>query len=130
VSSIFAFPLVVGPLKLGAVDLYSLDPMSLGANDSHRASALAEVISRHVLREAIGAAEGSGVLDVNPRSRRTVHQATGIVLAQLGMSPDDALLMIQGHAFATNQAMMDVAGQIVDGGIVFRRHQGRIEMAP
>src|SRR5947208_7925257 len=51
VASIFAFPLVVGPLKLGAVDLYSADPVELGAGDSQRATALAAVIGRHVLRE-------------------------------------------------------------------------------
>lgn len=128
VSSVFAFPLVVGTLKLGAVDLYSVHPIALDADATQRASTLAGVIGRHVLREALGSSDGSDILDLNPRSRRTIHQATGIVLAQLATSADDALLMIQGHAFASNRAMMEVAGEIVEGRIVFRRQDGRIEV--
>lgn len=133
VNSVFAFPLVVGPLKLGAVDLYSVDQVSLGATDSQRATLLAAIIGRHLLRDALAAAErGEAIdaIDANPRSRRTIHQATGVVLAQLGMSPEDALLMIQGHAFATNRTMMDVAGDIVEGRLAFRRQGGRIEVVP
>jgi hypothetical protein len=127
VSSMFAFPLVVGPLKLGAIDLYSVDPVSLDADDSQRASALAAIIGRHVLREALASSDRTEI-DANPRSRRTIHQATGVVLAQLGMSPEDALLMIQGHAFAANRSMMDVATEIVEGRLAFRRRSGRIEV--
>ncbi len=130
VTSIFAFPLVVGTLKLGAVDLYSVDPVQLDAHDSQRASALAGVIGRHILRDALSGGDGSDIQDLNPRSRRTIHQATGFVLAQLGTSPDDALLIIQGHAFASSLPMMDVASDIIEGRLSFRRHQGRIEVSP
>jgi hypothetical protein len=130
VSSIFAFPLIVGPLKLGAVDLYSQDPVALDAGDTQRAAALAEVIGRHILRAALATASADDDADLNPRTRRTVHQATGVVLAQLAISPDDALVMIQAHAFASGLSVMEVAGEIVEGTLRFRRHQGRIEVAP
>jgi hypothetical protein len=130
VSSIFAFPLIVGPLKLGSVDLYSRDPVQLDANDSQRASTLAAIVGRHVLRGALTATAPATGEDANPRSRRVIHQATGVVLAQLGVSPDDALLMVQGHAFATSRSMMSVAEEIVEGTLVFRRINGRIEVAP
>ncbi len=130
VSSIFAFPLIVGPIKLGSVDLYSRDPVQLDASDSSRASALAAVVGRHVLRGALSASAPSYEVDANPRSRRTIHQATGVVLAQLAIDPDDALLMIQGHAFAANRSMMDVAEEIVEGRLAFRRQDGRIEVVP
>ena len=81
-----------------------------------------------MLRGALGSREAADSLDVNPRSRRTIHQATGIVLAQLGMSADDALLIIQGHAFATDQPMMDVAASIVDGQLAFHRDSGGIQV--
>jgi len=126
VSSIFAFPLIVGPLKLGSVDLYSLDPVALDANESLRAATLAAIVSRHVLRGALETAPAD--VTPNPRSRRVIHQATGVVLAQLGVSPDDALLMIQGQAFATGRSMMDVADEVVEGRLAFVRRQGRIEV--
>lgn len=128
VSSIFAFPLVVGPLKLGAVDLYSRDPMTLDADETRRASTLAAVVGRHVLRHALNEAAPIDDVDKNPRSRRTIHQATGVVLAQLGMPADEALLLIQGHAFATSRPMMEVAGEIVEGRLGFRNRSGRIEV--
>ena len=130
VSSVFAFPLIVGPLKLGAVDLYSRDPVELDATDSQRASALAAIVGRHVLRSALEASAPAAGGDTNPRSRRTIHQATGVVLAQLGIGPEDALLMIQGHAFASERSMMDIADEIVEGRLAFRSRHGRIEVGP
>ena len=130
VSSIFAFPLIVGPPRLGAVDLYSHEPVDLDAGDTQRAAALAEVVGRHILRAALATSSVDDDSDLNPRTRRTVHQATGVVLAQLEISPDDALVMIQAHAFASGHSVMEVAGEIVEGRLRFRRHHGRIEVAP
>ena len=130
VSSIFAFPLIVGPLKIGAVDLYSQDPVALDPGANQRATALADVVGRHILRAALATASADDDADLNPRTRRTVHQATGVVLAQLQISPDDALVMIQAHAFASGQSVMEVAGEIVEGRLRFRRSLGRIEVTP
>jgi hypothetical protein len=130
VSSIFAFPLIVGPLRLGSVDLYSRDPVELDPQDSSRAAALAAVVGRHVLRGALSATAPAHEEDANPRSRRVIHQATGVVLAQLAIGPDDALLMIQGHSFATGRPMMDVAEAIVERRLTFRKKDGRIEVGP
>lgn len=130
VSSIFAFPLIVGPLRLGAVDLYSRTPLKLDAAEVHRASTLAAVAGRRVLREALGTSDSPTDVDANPRTRRVIQQATGIVLAQLDLPPDDALLIIQGHAFATSRSMMEVATEIVDGSLAFRSRSGRIEVLP
>jgi AmiR/NasT family two-component response regulator len=63
----------------------------------------------------------------NPYSRRIVHQATGIVLAQLDVSADDARLVIQSHAFANDRSMMDVSRDIVDGRLDLSLDHGRIE---
>ena len=57
-----------------------------------------------------------------------MHQATGFLLAQLGLAADDARLIIQGHAFATGRSMMETASAIVDGELRFRRIDGRIEV--
>lgn len=127
VSSMFAFPLIVGPLRLGAVDLYSHEPVVLDDRQSRQASAMADVIGRNVLREALKSADAVEPAP-NPLSRRLVHQATGVVLAQLDVSADDAQLMIQGHAFASGRSMMDVAKDIVEGVMRFHRADGRIEV--
>ena len=129
VSSVFAFPLTIGPLRFGAVDLYSTDPVILSDAQAHQAGAMAEVVSRHVLRRAlnsIGVEESDAVSAV---SRRLVHQASGIVLAQIDVSADDARLVNQGQAFASSRPMMDVAQDILDGRLRFTREGSRIEVA-
>jgi hypothetical protein len=127
VRSIFAFPLAVGPLRIGAVDLYSLQPVELNRMQVRQADAMAGVVGRHVLRQALNDLGRDTADTGNAYSRRIVHQATGMVLAQLHLSPDDARLVIQGHAFATDRSMMDVAQDVIDGRIRFSNQDAGIE---
>ncbi|MFF1573345.1 GAF and ANTAR domain-containing protein [Leifsonia sp. NPDC058292] len=128
IGALFAFPLQVGPLKIGAVDMYSLIPAVLDPTQSKRASEMADLVARRVLQDALSRSSDEYTDDVgNPYSRRIVHQATGVVLAQLDISADDARLVIQGHAFSNDRSMMDVSRDILDGRIDFSVRQGRIE---
>lgn len=125
--SVFAFPLAIGPLRIGAVDLYSLERVALDGKQAKQADAMAEVVGRHVLRQALGAVGRDYDVNGNAYSRRVVHQATGMVLAQLGISADDARLVIQGHAFAASRSMMEVAQDILDGRLDFADESDGIE---
>jgi hypothetical protein len=127
ISSIFAFPLAVGPLRMGAVDLYSVSPVELDRRQTKQADAMAAVVGRHVLRQALNAV-GRDADDVgNAFSRRLIHQATGVVLAQLDLSADDARLVIHGHAFAASRSMKEVAQDILDGRLNFSKGDSGIE---
>jgi hypothetical protein len=127
VESLFAFPLVLGTLRIGAVDLYSSKPVELNPTQTQQAESMASVVSRHVLRHALDEADGDYRDDGNAHSRRVIHQATGMVLAQLRLPADDARLVIQGHAFATDQSMMDVAKAIINRQLTFRNGSEGIE---
>jgi hypothetical protein len=129
VGSVFAFPLVVGPLRFGAVDMYSSAPVRLSSTQTRQAGALAEVVSRHVLRRALSAIGEDPDEGISAFSRRLIHQATGVVLASIDVSADDARLVIQGHAFASGKPMMTVAQDILDGRLRFVRDGDRIEVA-
>lgn len=126
VCSIFAFPLIVGTLRFGAVDLYSMTPLSLDSQQTRRATVMAEAVGRRLLKDAIAEADG-GEERYGPHSRRVIHQATGVVLAQLGLTPEDAELVIQGHAFGTGRSMMEVAREITSGRLAFARRGDGIE---
>lgn len=129
-GAIFAFPLVIGPLRIGAVDLYSVRPTELTDVQSRQASEMAEVVSRRVLRRAIMRMNhdlGGDDKSSSAFSRRVIHQATGMVLSQLDVAIDDARLVIEGHAFASNRSMMDVASDIVDGTLNFSVQRDGIE---
>jgi hypothetical protein len=116
---------------MGAVDLYSSAPVSLNRTQTRQADAMAGVVSRHVLRRALTAVgrdeDDTGVDVGNAYSRRLLHQATGMVLAQLGISADDARLVIHGHAFAASRPVMDVAQDVLDGRLNFSKRDDGIE---
>jgi hypothetical protein len=129
VSALFAFPLTVGPLRIGAVDLYSIRPVSLDSTQSRQAAAMADEVGKHVLRQALQAVAGEREETDNAYSRRLVHQATGMVLAQLRVPADEARLIIQGHAFAAGRSMMEVAQDIVERRLSFLHGERGIEVS-
>ncbi|MBT2504026.1 ANTAR domain-containing protein [Curtobacterium sp. ISL-83] len=128
VQALFAFPIAFGPFRLGAMDAYEVRPTTLAPAQVEQASALAAALGRRLLHRAVAAIgdEGEG-LDLGPFSRRVVHQATGVVLAQLDITPDDAHLLIQGHAFTRHTSMREVAHEIIAGHLRFERHGDQIE---
>jgi hypothetical protein len=114
-------------LRMGAVDLYSVVPVSLDHTQTRQADAMAGVIGRYVLRQALNAVGRDEEEAGNAYSRRLLHQATGIVLAQLDVSAEDARLVIQGHAFAASRPVMDIAQEVLDGRLNFSRQHDGIE---
>jgi hypothetical protein len=127
VGAIFAFPLRVGLLQIGAVDLYSHLPLRLDAQQAREAGEMAGEVGRRVLLHAL---DGIGLDEEMPAdgfSRRLIHQATGMVLAQLDLNADDARLVIQGHAFAADRPMMEIARDIIEGRLDFTRQSIGIE---
>jgi hypothetical protein len=123
IISIFAFPLLVGSLAVGTVDLYAADSRTLTDEQVGHGRSLAALAAQQLLRRQLAAAgdplgehdrEHDGGL-----SRRVVHQATGMVLAQLDVSPSDALLVIRAHAFASGRSVRDIAEAVVDRRLDF-----------
>lgn len=53
-------------------------------------------------------------------ARSQIHQATGMIISQVGVRPEDALALLRGQAFAQNTTLLDIAQQIVDRRINFR----------
>ncbi len=128
IRALFAFPLLVGPLEIGAVDLYSRRPLTLEAGQTQKAADFADATARQVLQAALQTASAGGddyAEDNQPYSRKIIHQATGMVLAQLGISADDARLVIQAHAFASDRSMMEVARDVLDRRIDFSAPETR-----
>jgi len=128
IAAIFAFPLLVGPLRIGAIDMYRTQPGAMSDEHREQTVTLAGIISRHILRRAMFMAGQDPAAERETAfSRRIVHQATGFVIAQLGISAEDALLLIQGQAFADGRSVNDVAGDIVGRRLRFTVEGNRIE---
>jgi hypothetical protein len=120
VGALFAFPLYVGRVSVGCVDLYSEDAGVLAPGAVEQLTVLAAIAARQVLRRALDDLEvdAQGVED-GPYSRREVHQASGMVAAQLSIGVDDALVVLRGHAFASGQSVRHVANDVVARRLVF-----------
>jgi hypothetical protein len=134
VRGLFAFPLAIGTLDLGAVDLYSRSPRQLTDEEVSDASALADVTAWQVLRRIVAddpeskrsesnGPESNGWGVRGPSSRREVYQATGMVLAQLDISADDALLLLRAHAFSSGRSVREVSADVVARRLVFTPDQ-------
>lgn len=111
IRSAYAFPLSVGALEIGAVDLYATSTNVLTDTDVAQATTLAAAAAIQILERTLARVDEA--LGNAAWPRRVVHQATGMVIAQLGVNADDALLIIRAHAFAANRTVREVADDIV-----------------
>jgi hypothetical protein len=114
VRGVYAFPLTIGRLNVGVIDLYTAQPADLEDDHQRDAEALAGIAARQVLRELV-MRSGDDDED-NPDgefSRRTIHQATGMVLAQLNVSADDAMLILRAHAYASGRSVRAIADDVL-----------------
>ncbi|TFC12247.1 ANTAR domain-containing protein [Cryobacterium algoritolerans] len=114
VVGLFAFPMFIGSLNIGAVELYSTRRGSMSPSQIDDAIVLVSLAARQVLRRALFARPG--IPDANDDegySRRVVHQATGMLLAQLDLPAADALLVLRGYAFSHGRTVRDVATDVV-----------------
>lgn len=126
VGAVFSFPMRIGTIPVGAVDLSVDSERTLTVGQIRGAVELTEVAARRVLRGALlaAAADGRADMDTSRYSRREVHQATGMVAAQLGVDVTDALLVLQAHAFATERTVRDVSNDVIARRIDLARPYG------
>ncbi|MET0783339.1 GAF and ANTAR domain-containing protein [Leifsonia flava] len=119
--SLYAFPLAIGRLGIGAVILSADTAHALGGVDVDHAVELARATATQVLRISMARASFPGDDGDFPYSRREVHQATGMVIAQTGVPAEDAALMLRAHAFATGRSVREVAADVTSRRLVFDR---------
>lgn len=113
VRAMFAFPLTLGPLHVGAVDLYRKVPGQLADGEYARAVGLAATAARLVLRRILLSLSEPADTAAPEYSRQQFHQATGVVIAQLGVAPEDAALIIRAHAFSTGRPVQEISEDIL-----------------
>jgi len=117
VGSVFAFPLRVGAVKLGVLVLGSPVPMPLAGRELSECLVVVGLVSRLVvdLQAGITSERLASALDIAD-TRAVVHQATGMISAQLDVGVGEALVRLRAHAFAVSRPIDEVAREIVDGG--------------
>lgn len=127
VSALFVFPLALGALDIGVVELYSSEAGPLSPANHSTAIQLADAAAWRLLRQLLTVAPGDGTYappDGSPLSRREIHQATGMVLAQAGTTARDALLLMRAHAFSHGRTVREVARDVVSKSLDFTPGSG------
>ncbi|MEV6410828.1 GAF domain-containing protein [Kribbella sp. NPDC051718] len=116
IAAVFAFPLQVGAIRLGVLDLYRDTPGVLDLSQLTEAAVFTEA-AMTVLLHLQGKTPPGQLL--HPRlaevaqSRREIHQATGMITVQAAVSLADALLLLQAHAFGSERPLLEVAKDVV-----------------
>ncbi|HEX4705780.1 MAG TPA: ANTAR domain-containing protein [Pseudonocardiaceae bacterium] len=112
VSAVFAFPLALGAIRLGSLDCYRTSTGPLTVRQAGDALVLAEMAFAAVLAEVAGHDQDDlgWISDIHAE----VHQASGVVMYELGITMQAALLRIRAYAYANELPIAVVAGRIVN----------------
>ncbi len=115
VRAIFGFPISVGPVKLGALNLYRDQPGGLTTEQHGDCLILADTVARSVIMMQAHATPGqlAQEFEAGADFELLVHQASGMVAAQLGVSVGQALIRMQAHGFGNDQSLRSVARAVV-----------------
>lgn len=111
---VHALPMAAREVVVGVLTLYQRGVDR--AIDLEAAALVAKVVTAALV------ADGPGQLsaDDGPWSARAeVHQATGMVIAQLHVPEADALALIRAHAYSHDQSVTATAHAVVTGGLRF-----------
>jgi hypothetical protein len=105
----------IGAIRIGVLVLYRDRPGALTAEELALGIVLGDVATQMVLTLQAGAAPDSvhELLAGEPAHWAEVHQATGMISAQLGVSIDEAFVRLRAHAFADGRTLREVAREVV-----------------
>jgi GAF domain len=115
VAAVFAFPLVMGAIRVGVLGLYRKTPGPLDLDELADVLVCADTALLLLLNSRAGIDRGGdgrapgGWSDEHAQ----VYQATGMVSAQRGVELEAALALLRAHAFANDLTLNEVAAAVV-----------------
>jgi GAF domain/ANTAR domain len=124
--AVFGFPMSIGSVRLGALNLYRDRPGPLTTEQHTDAAILASVAGRTLITMQTGAEAGTlgTELEAGSNLRLVVHQASGMVSEQLGITVTEALIRLRAHAFTQGRPLTDIANDVVTGRLRFEQPRG------
>jgi len=115
VKAAFAFPLNVGSINLGVLDIYRVEAGYLSNDQLSMALAFAEAATTVLLRSGDSTEPGSlpPGFEAPFLLHAEVHQATGMIAVQCETDLRTALVMLRARAFSDDRPVIDVARDVV-----------------
>ena len=121
IAAIFAFPLQVGAIRLGVLDLYRSTPGPLDSLQLGEALDYATAAATILLDLQYESSPGG----LHPQladaadSHRAIHQATGIITVQASVGLNEALLLLRARAYAEERQLLALAEDVVARRVTF-----------
>ncbi len=121
VRAVFGFPLQVGAACLGALNLCRDRPGPLSDDQHADALVMANIAAHSVLVLQAGAPPGAlaAELEEGADFHYVVHQAAGMVAAQLDVGIGQALVRLRAYAFGNGRPLTEVAKNVVERRLRF-----------
>jgi len=120
VAAISALPLEVGTERIGTMNLYRDKPGSLSPPQLADALVVANLVAQAVLAlQARAPTETLAPQLADAPFRAVVHQATGMITAQLDISVAEALIRLRSYAYSEDRPIDDIAALVVAGSLRF-----------
>jgi hypothetical protein len=116
VRGLFAFPLQLGSISIGALNLHRNYPGTLQKEGEALmvADAVTTALVNSQFRAPFLEAE---IFDVSWSTHAEVHQATGTVAAQLEISVAEALARLRAYAFRVSRPLHALARDVLNGTV-------------
>jgi hypothetical protein len=120
IRSLYALPLQLGAIKLGVLVLYRDQPGVMEGEALAAALLVADLVTNQVLDMQAGAVSESLAWGIEVDDyRAVVHQATGMISAQLDCPIGEALARLRARSFAVERPIDKVAADVVTGRLRF-----------
>ena len=121
VRAVFALPLRIGAISVGVLVAHRVTPGFLADGELADAAALADAVTVLLVHQQNAGADPAGHTESGPLPgwarpatyRAQVHQATGMISAQLGVGLPEALVRLRAHAYAEDRLIAEVAADVV-----------------
>lgn len=118
VRAVYVFPIQVGAIAVGVLDLYRDDPGMLDTDVLGSALQVADAALWGLLdsRDDYSnnlRADGPDVLAGFPLRHAAVYQATGMIMVQIDSTPGSALAALRAYAYAHNRPIAQAADDVV-----------------
>ncbi len=114
VGAVFAFPLRIGVISLGALTGHRIQPGPLSHDQLAAAFNLADTLAQIIIGRAARIPEPSSRLPDEPGLEfAEVHQATGLLSAQLGITCAQALIQLRGYAYSHELPLLATARDVL-----------------
>lgn len=123
-GAMYAMPLQIGAIAVGVLDLYRMVPSSPSPADLTEMLAVADVVTVVLLSRKPSVNGAASTVDMwwtpSPTSRE-IHQATGMVVAQLQVPPAVAYLRLRAYAFTQGKQLNEVAHEVIGRTLRFEQ---------